>query len=255
VSFATDAGSLSTSLTATNNGGVATATLTTSQTATITAAVGAVPPPATGNGTTTPTTQTSGTAKVTVVPATGLVINHPATTPSAGVPATFTFEVTVPTGGNPVRDIRVNWGDGSGTQSLGAVSGRQAATHVYDDPGSYLLTATLIDAAGTTSPVSTTVTVIPIPRPTIVVTPTPQSARVNETINFRIEITAPTGIGIQTTVIDFGDGQSQSLGGATFAVVPHQYLSSSPATKFVVVTVLDTANQVTQGTTSVSISP
>jgi hypothetical protein len=126
---------------------------------------------------------------------------------------------------------------------------------VYDNAGSYIVSATLVDVANVTQTVSSPITVIPVPRPTIIVTPNPQSARVNETINFRIEITAPAGIGIQNTVIDFGDGQSQSLGGATFAIVPHVYLSDNPPTKFVVVTVLDTANQLTQGTTSVSISP
>jgi PKD repeat protein len=170
------------------------------------------------------------------------------------LPAAFTFVVTIPTGGNPVRELRVSWGDGS-AQNLGAVSGSQPASHVYENAGSYIVTATVTDVAGISQTVSSPVTVIPIPRPTIIVTPNPQSARVNETINFRIEITAPAGIGIQQTVIDFGDGQTQALGGATVAVVPHEYLSATPATKFVQVTVRDTANQVTIGTTSVSISP
>ena len=51
VSFATDAGTLSTSLANTNGDGVATTSLTTPQTATITASVGATAPPSGGTGT------------------------------------------------------------------------------------------------------------------------------------------------------------------------------------------------------------
>jgi hypothetical protein len=263
VSFATDAGALGSSLITTNADGVAATTLTTSQTATVTASVGATAPPASGGGnngggnngggTTTPTGQTSGTARVTVVPNTTVVINPPDTAPSAGVPARFTFVVTVPEGGNPVRDLRVSWGDGSGTTSLGAVSGTQSASHVYDDPGSYTITATLVDVSGISQSVSTSVTVIPIPRPTIIVTPTPRTQTVGGTIDFEIRITTAQGIGIQNTTINFGDGQTQSLGGATDAVVPHQY--STTGQKLVTVTVTDTANQTTQGTTTVSITP
>jgi hypothetical protein len=256
VSFATDAGTLTSSLVNTNGDGVATTSLTTPQTATITASVGATAPPSAGNGTTTPapTGQTSGTAKVTVVPDTTVTITPPAAPPSAGLPAVFTFVVTVPTGGNPVRELRVNWGDGSGTQNLGAVSGSQAAAHVYDEAGSYLVTATLIDVAGISKSISTTVTVIPVPRPGVIVTPTPQSVAAGGTVSFRIEITAAPGIGIQNATINFGDGTpTQSLGGASSVTVTHTY-GLALGQKLVTVTVLDTAGQTTEGTTTVSVT-
>jgi hypothetical protein len=264
VSFAADAGTLSATVGTTNGDGVAATTLTTSQSAVVTASVGAgtssttTPPAGGGNGTgtpppTTPTGQNSGQARVTVVPNTTVIIGHPSTAPSAGLPATFTFTVTVPEGGNPVRDLRVTWGDGTGTQSFGAVNGAQTATHVYRVADTYTLTATVIDAAGISQSVSTSVTVIPIPRPTIIVTPTPQTQTVGGTINFEIRITVPAGIGVQNTTINFGDGQTQSLGGATSATVPHQYTTQGQ--KLVTVTVLDTANQSTEGTTTVSITP
>ncbi len=177
VSFATDAGTLTSSLVNTNGDGVATTSLTTSsdgdhhgQRRRYRAAVGRRRH---GHQTPTPTGQTSGTARVTVVPNTTVVITPPAPPPSAGLPAVFTFVVTVPTGGNPVRELRVNWGDGSGTQNFGAVSGSQSAAHVYDDAGSFLVTATVVDVAGISQSVSTTVTVIPVPRPTVLVTATP----------------------------------------------------------------------------------
>jgi hypothetical protein len=170
------------------------------------------------------------------------------------VPAIFTFVVTIPTGGNPVRELRVNWGDGSGTQNLGAVSGSQAAAHVYDDAGSYLVSATLVDVAGASQTVSTTVTVIPVPRPGVIVTPTPQSVAAGGTVSFRIEITAPPGIGIQNTTINFGDGTpTQSLGGSSSVTVTHTY-GPPLGQKLVTVTVLDTAGQTTEGTTTVSVT-
>ena len=252
VSFSTDAGTLATSVATTNGDGVAATTLTTSQTATITASVGATAPPSTGgNGTTTPTGQSSGTAKVTVVPNTTVTITPPTTPPSAGLPATFTFVVTVPTGGNPVRDLRVSWGDG-GAQNLGAVSGSQAASHVYENAGSYVVTATVVDVAGISQTVSSTVTVIPVPRPTVLVTPTPPTQVAGGVVNFAIQITVPQGIGVVRTRIAFGDGEVRELGGATSATVVKVY--AMPGQYTVRVIVSDTTNQETEGTTTVSIT-
>jgi PKD repeat protein len=169
-----------------------------------------------------------------------------------GLPASFTFTVTAATAnGSAVRDVIVNWGDGR-TQSLGAVNGTATVSHVYSSDGTYSVSATVTDASGNSTTVSTSVTVIPVPRPTVIVTPTPQTQAVCGTINFSIQITAPSGIGIVSTSIAFGDGTSADLGGATFANVPHSY--SNPGTKQVIVTVKDTAQQTTQGTTTVSIT-
>ncbi len=263
VSFSTDAGALSSTTATTNGEGVASTTLTTSQSAVVTASVGASgggtgTGTGTGNGTgtggtTTPPGQSSGQAKITVVPNTTVTIGHPASAPSAGLPATFTFTVTVPTGGNPVRDLRVNWGDGTGTQSFGAVNGAQNATHVYDEADTYILTATAIDVAGVSQAVSTSVTVIPVPRPTVLVTATPQTQTVNGLINVSIQITVPQGIGVVSTQINFGDGDVRQLGGATSATVQKRY--SVPGGYTIRVLVLDTTNEVTEGTTIVSITP
>jgi hypothetical protein len=253
VSFATDAGTLSSTVATTNGDGVAITSLTTSQTATITASVGATAPGGGGTGTTpAPTGQSSGTAKVTVVPNTTVTITPPATPPSAGLPAFFTFVVTVPAGGNPVRELRVNWGDGSGTQNLGAVTGSQAASHVYDEAGSYLVTATVIDVAGITQSISTTVTIIPVPRPAINVTPTPPTQVAGGVVNFNIQVTVPQGIGVVRTRILFGDGEARELGGAVSITVAKVY--STPGQYTVRVLVTDTTGQETEGTTTVSIT-
>jgi hypothetical protein len=253
VSFSTDAGTLSSSLVTTNGDGVAVTQLSTSQSATITASVGATAPPAAGgnNGGTT-TGQTSGTARVTVVPNTTITITPPSTPPSAGLPAAFTFVVAVPTGGNPVKEVRVSWGDGSGTVNLGAVNGSQSATHVYEGPGSYVVTATVVDVAGISQTVSSPVTVIPVPRPTVLVTATPATQVAGGVINFAIQITVPQGIGVVRTRILFGDGEVRELGGATSATVAKVYAVPGQYTVRVLVT--DTTGQDTEGTTTVSVT-
>jgi len=154
--------------------------------------------------------------------------------------------------GSAVRDVVVNWGDGR-TQNLGAVTGNATVSHVYTSEGTFTVSATVIDASGNSSTVSTAVTIIPVPRPTVIVTPNPQTQRVNGSITFTIQVTAAPGIGIQNTTIDFGDGTTQALGGASSASVTHQYLTVGP--KNVRVLVLDTTGQVTEGNTSVSITP
>ena len=259
VSFSTTAGTLSSAFVNTDSAGLAATTLTTSQAATVTASVGATAPTApstgTGTGTTTPASsgQASGSVIVNVVPAPKIVITPPGSPPSAGLPAAFTFLVTVETTGSAVRDVRVNWGDG-GSQSLGAATGTQTVSHVYSDAGTYTVSATVTDAAGNISSVSTSVSVIPVQRPSVNVTATPQTQFVNGTINFGIQVGASPGIGIVRTSINFGSGEeTRQLGGATSITVQKQY--TTPGTRLVTVTVVDTTGATTEGTTTVSITP
>jgi hypothetical protein len=188
---------------------------------------------------------------VNVAAAPTLVIAPP-TTPSAGLPATFTFTVTVPaTNGSAIRDLTVNWGDGSVAQSLGAVSSTASATHVYRAQGSYVVTATLTDALGNTVQQSAPVTVIPIPRPSIIINASPQPGHVNTVTTISIQVTLANGVTVQDVTVGFGDGGSADLGGATSAAVPHTYLTTGTFT--ITVTVLDTTGQTTVGTTVISI--
>jgi len=171
------------------------------------------------------------------------------------LPATFTFVVTVPaTNGSAVRDVKVSWGDGDSV-SLGAITGSQAATHVYRREGSFTVTATVIDVNGVSNSASTVVTLIPVPRPGIVVTQSPNPGRIGAITNLTIQVTVATGINVQSLTIDFGDGQGASLGGQQSAVVPHIYGGTTATTYTVTVTVLDSAGNTTIGTALVSIVP
>jgi adhesin/invasin len=267
VSFTTTAGTLSAGVASTDANGHASVILTTSQQATVNATVGAQapapttptqPPPTTPGTPTTPTpppAPSSGTASgsvtVTVTTAPTILIEPPASPPSKGLPASFKFTVTASaTTGSAVKSVVVNWGDGE-TQNLGAVNGAATVSHVFGNDGSYTVSATVTDAAGNTSTVSTGVTVIPVPRPSIIVTPTPQTQVKGGTVNFNIKITTPSGVGVQSTRIDFGDGKGSDLGGATSADVPHPYDEAD--TYLVRVTVKDTTGETTEGTTTVSI--
>jgi Bacterial Ig-like domain (group 1)/PKD domain len=258
VSFSTTTGTLADAAVNTDQNGLAQTTLRTSQTATVTASVGAAvpsttPPPAGAPATGSTSGQASGTVTVGVAASPSLTITPPSTPPSVGLPATFTFAVTAAAAnGSAVRDLSVNWGDGT-TQDLGQVSGTATATHVFRNSGTYVITGTVLDASGNSTIVSTSTTVIPVPRPTIIITPSPVPGKVNTQTTLQIQITLPSGISVQDLSINFGDGQSADLGGATSASVPHVYTTQGTFT--VTVTVLDTTGQTTTGTTAVSIGP
>jgi len=192
---------------------------------------------------------------VNVASAPTLVITPPSSPPSVGLPANFTFAVTAAAqNGSAVKELKVAWGDGEST-SLGAVTGNAVASHVYDDDGTFTVTGTVTDVFGNSTSVSTSVTVIPVARPTVIVTPTPQSAPGGSTINFQIDIRAAAGVSIQKVTINFGDNTgTQSLGGFTGIVtVSHQY-ASGVQTYTVIVTVTDSTGQTTSGSTTVSIT-
>ena len=268
VSFSTSAGTLSASQAITDVNGIAQTTLTTSTSAMVTASVGAqgstTTPPATGGGGTggtTPTTptsgQASGTVTVNVSAAPGLVITPP-TNPQAGVPASFTFAVTVATSnGSAIRNLSVDWGDMSPVQDLGAVTGNSVVSHVYAVAGTYTVVATLIDAFGNTVTQRTAVTVIAATSPTIIITatsiPTTHSAAMP--VTFQVQVTPPTGIGVQNVTMSFGDGQSSSLGGLTgTTTITHTYNDPGAAgPKVVTVAVLDTLGRTTTGQTTITL--
>jgi adhesin/invasin len=263
VAFSTTAGTLNLLVATTDSNGNAQTTLTTSQQATVSAFVGAqggssTPPPTNGGtnppagGGTTTTGQATGSVTVTVTAAPTLVITPPTSPPNTGLPASFTFAVTNVANGAVARSVIVEWGDGS-SQNLGAVSGNAVVSHVYGSPGNFTINATMTDSTGNVTTVSTTVSVIQSATPTVIVTPTPQNALVNQQVTFAINISQPSGITINSVTIDFGDGVVQSLGGFSGIIsVPHIYTTAG--TRTVTVTATDSTGRTTQGTNTVGIN-
>ena len=84
--------------------------------------------------------------RVRPAPAIPVTITASPAVPVAKRPVTFTVDVSPPSGAPAVRDVTLDFGDRSRT-SLGALSGRASVAHVYGDAGSYIVTATVLDAA------------------------------------------------------------------------------------------------------------
>ncbi len=266
VAFSTTAGTLSSSSVLTGLDGNALSTLTTSQQAVVTASVGATAPATGGTGgtggTTTSSGQASGSVTVTVTATPTLLITPPQA-PSAGLPASFTFAVTNVANGAVARSVTVDWGDGSSLQPLGAISGSAVVVHVYNAAGPYTVTAVMIDSAGQSTVQSTSITVIPVASPTIIITPSVPTSCTGAgicNVTFQIQVTPPTGIGIVSAAVDFGDGvHVTNLGGLTgSATVQNQYAATFHGPATVTVTVKDTlvvsgTNRITQGFTTINL--
>ena len=271
VSFSTTSGTLTVSQINTDSNGVAQTSLTTFSSATVTASVGAqgstATPPANGGGgagggtPTTPTTpatgtsgQASGTVVVNISAAPTLVITPPTTTPAAGLPASFTFAVTVPTtNGSAIKDLSVDWGDMT-SQDLGAVTGNAVVSHVFTVANTYVVKGTVTDAFGNTVTASTAVTVITAASPTIIITPTLPSSCTppSGNVSLQIQVSVPNGITVtKQVVVNFGDGSQSNLGGfvGTTTLPPHSYACASNPQVQVAVTD-NTGRPPTVGTTS-----
>jgi hypothetical protein len=263
VAFTATAGTLSPNLTVTNGNGVATSVLTTNIQSTVTASVGAqggsstTPPPATGGGTpTTPASsgQASGSVTVNVAGAPTLIITVPTTPPSAGVPASFTFAVTpATTNASPIRSVTVNWGDGTPTQDLGAITGSNQVFHTYGSTGSFTITATVTDSFGTSVPVSTSVVVNPRPQPTVTLTgpTTTPTAGTDTVFTGSVAPAANSGAVIQSVVMDYGDGTTQPLGAITGTTIALHHVYVASGTFTATLTATDSNGGVGKSATSV----
>jgi PKD repeat protein len=182
VSFTTTTGQLTPPTATTDAEGVARTRLTTTREATVTANAA---------GKTAPVT-------VTLTPRTGISVAAPTTQVSAGVPTSFT--VNVSTTAN-ISNVELDFGDGD-SQSLGAISGSTPIQHTYVDPGTYTVRATAVDAGGCSEQVATTVTILPGQPPDVRIN-VPQSARVNESVIISATVTGATST-IQRYEWNFG---------------------------------------------------
>lgn len=180
VTFTTDQGTLSPSSATTDTNGNATVALNTTATAKVTAAAGAK----------------SGTVTVNVKPRslTSITANPPATT--AGTPVAFT--IGLGTGAN-VSNIHVDFGDGSSTELGGGTS----ASHPYNSPGVYTVTATANDG----SSVSTQVTIGSLP---VILAANPASATRGTPITFTVG-GVPSTVAVKKYVFTYDDGTTDTL--------------------------------------------
>lgn len=198
VTFTTDVGQLGASSVTTNGNGEASTTLTTAQTAQVTAAI--------GDATVTLTVKVTAAPTITVTPA-------PAA-PSAGQPVTFTITVTPADGGLPIKSVSIDFGDGS-HQNLG--SGTTTASHVYSRAGSYSVTTTVTDSANQATSQVIVLIVTDAAAIAVTITATPTTGAVNEPVTFTATVSA--GVDVDEYVWSFGNGKTTTTTGNNASTV------------------------------------
>lgn len=177
VSFTTDQGNLSSTAAISDANGEAKVSLTTNRDTVVTATVIA---------------GVTATTNVRIINAPTVTITSPTTTPGVGVGVNFTVTPGAVTSGAPIQSASVNWGDGSAVQNLGVISGATNVTHIFNQPGIYTVTASVVDATGqgTSSTIS-----VNVQRIAPVVTLTPASSTVTVGSALAFSVTAVPGSG------------------------------------------------------------
>jgi hypothetical protein len=135
------------------------------------------------------------------------------TTPVAGQPVTFTVSASAGSGGAPLREVVVNWGDGE-QQSLGTPSsGSITIAHVYRNAGTYTATVTATDTAGQSSSASTSVIVSSPAKPLVSLT-VPTAVVVNTIFTAQVSVAQnPSNLTVQSVEFNFGDGIVKRVNG------------------------------------------
>lgn len=212
VTFTTTAGQLSTGQGLTDTGGEARTTLTAPRTATVTARAGAQ----------------SATVEVSAS-SPAVTLTAPTAALEAGIPATFTVTPVTGAGINPIREVVINFGDGTSPTRLGAISGATPVAHTFPRAGIYTVTATVTDTQGIQGTSTIVVSVneqssVPV---TLSATPNPVSVG-NALQQGLVNFTATAGglgggTAIQSYSWDFGDGTGAFTTGG---ITNHRYIAA-----------------------------
>lgn len=132
------------------------------------------------------------------------------TTLTVGTPVSFSISASSGTGGAPLTDVTVNWGDGE-SQSLGTPSSSAGGVsttvqHVYRSAGTYTPTVIATDSSGQRRSASTTVVIAAAARPLITLT-VPGSVSNNAVFTAQVSIAQnPSNLTVQSVEFNFGDG-------------------------------------------------
>ena len=159
VIFTASTGTLSSNTALSDSTGFARTTLTTSQTATVTAIAGAA----------------KSDVQVTVSTAPSVLIEAPATA-IVGVPIAVTITPQGGSGNTSPRQLQsvvVDFGDG-GSQSLTNITGAFGVTHTYQRAGGFTISARSVDVNGNTG-LSSRAIVVQAAIPSVTITANPQS--------------------------------------------------------------------------------
>jgi PKD repeat protein len=216
VVFSADNGILSANSAVTDNNGEARVSLDTNRDTVVRAAVGAK----------------NATVTVRAIALPSVTITVTTTSPEAGLATNFTVTPSTGTGGNPIRSVVIDFGDGS-QENLGAIAGATPVAHTYRSPGQYRVTATVTDTQGFTNQNSIVINVNAASPLTVTLSATPNPVSLSTQsgiVEFSASVSGATG-GL-TYFWDFGDGSSTSTtGGAT----NHRYRATGTYTATVTV--------------------
>lgn len=217
VVFATDNGTLAAGNALTDDQGEARTTLTTSRESNVRASVAGK----------------EGTARVTVVSLPSSTISVAPANPTVSAPVTITVTPGNTQTGNPVRDVVVDFGDGTPSRSLGAISGATPVQHVYSRSGPYTITVTTIDTTGLTNVQSTVVNVQPA-NVGLVVSASPNPADAGAAVTITVTPSNPGSVPLTGIRVDFGDGTSSDLPPAGGSVTKVYSPSSAATTTYTI---------------------
>jgi hypothetical protein len=237
VTFSSTTGALSSTTALTDSAGIARTTLATTSTATVNAFAGAA----------------KADVQVTVSVAPGVSIEVSPASPTAGLPASFTFTPTGGSGNTSPRQIatlRVDFGDG-GTQTFTNITAAVGTTHAYANAGGYTVTAVTVDVNGNTG-ISSRAIVVGFPAaPSVSLTASKTNPAVNEVFTVTVTPTASTtsNAPIRSVVVRTNDGTVLYSGTSGIATFPVSFSSSGART--LTATVTDAAAQTAQATIAI----
>lgn len=234
---ASGTGVLGSPSTVTDARGQAQTSLTTNQTTTVTATVA-----------TTTTSSVTANVVVSALPAPTVTITSCTPSPAVGVAVNCTV-TPVPAGGAAIQNVTVSWGDGTGEQPYGNITGATVVSHTYASPSTYTITASATDL---NSQRGTAVATVVVTRsiPSITITG-PTTGTVGTSVSFQVTPPASTSsVPTSNVSLDFGDGTTRNLGAITASTSVNKTYSSA-GNYIVSATVTDNAG--TRNTTSTSI--
>ena len=236
----TTPGILSAPTTQTNAAGVAQTSLTTNQTTTVTATV----------ATASATTPVTANVVVTALAAPSVAVAGCTAAQSVGVAVNCTITPTA-SGGVAIQNLTVNWGDNTGEQPAGGVSGLTSVSHTYRTAGTFTMVASATDLNSQRGTASINFVVTRV-NPTVSITASASTGSVGVPISFTVTPALAPPQPITDVTVDFGDGGTRSLGViSSAATVVRAYAAEGTYT--VTATVTDQSGGRGSSTTQVAI--
>ena len=207
VTFSTTFGTLSSASAISDSAGEARTQLNTNVEAKVTARVGGGTTASTGEV----TVQARSVPTVTITAGTN-------NTGEVGIPVVFTLEPPAAATSNAIREVIVNFGDGT-VRNLGSLLARTTVAHTYNRAGVYTVTATATDVMNFTATTSVAVNINEAATVPVTILATVGSGGL---VTFNASITGSIGGGgtIRTYEWDFGDGGSATTTGPSTS---HRY--------------------------------